>query len=186
MDKQKYSKGFVGAKSYITRKKAEMMPFCPRNMLLMIFLFAVFLSQSCAVKIAATTVPQPTSTENTASRPLDLSRMNVEEWASTSADGKWVAAGLVAFPKPNTDVVQAYVRLVIFSADGETRWIILDEWREIGLGFPSPAPLKWSQDGRSFYFTYRAIPDGCPVFTYLTDLQQVHLESGSVADVLPN
>jgi hypothetical protein len=126
-------------------------------------------------------IPSPTSTHQ-----VDLSQMSVQEWSSTSPDGKWVAVGLVAFPKGDTGVQQAYVRLMIFSADRNSQWTIIDEWKETGLGFPSPAPLKWSQDNQSFYFTYRAIPDGCSVFTYLTDLQRVNLETGSVEDLLPN
>jgi hypothetical protein len=111
--------------------------------------------------------------------------MRVDEWASTSPDGKWVAVGLVAFPEENIGGQSAYVRLIIFSADGTIRWTIIEEWQEIGLGFPFPAPLKWSRDGEHFYFTDRVIPDGCNVFAYLTHLYQVNLKTGSVEDLLP-
>jgi hypothetical protein len=116
---------------------------------------------------------------------LNLSQMSVNEWSSTSLDGKWVAVGLFAFPNESSREQLAYVRLIIFSADAKVRWTILDEWREVGLGFHSPAPLQWSRNGRYFYFTYRAIPDGCSVFPYQTDVQQVNLENGNVQDLLP-
>ena len=51
---------------------------------------------------------------------LDLSQISVDEWTSASPDGEPVATGLVAFPKADSDVQQAYVRLLIFSADGKT------------------------------------------------------------------
>jgi hypothetical protein len=111
--------------------------------------------------------------------------MSVEEWSSTSPDGRWITVGLVAFPRPKSELQQAYVRLMIFSTDGNIHWTVIDRWEELGLGFPVPAPLQWSNDGRYFYFTYRVTPDGCSVFTYLTDLLRVNLESGSVEDLLP-
>jgi hypothetical protein len=111
--------------------------------------------------------------------------MNVQEWASTSVDGRWVAAGLVAFPKENIGGQLAYVRLMIFSVDGKNHWTIVDEWQEIGLGFPMPQSLGWSQDHKSFYFTHRVIPDGCSVFPFLIDLQRVNLTDGTVTELLP-
>ena len=111
--------------------------------------------------------------------------MIVEEWASTSPDGKWIAAGLVAFPKANASEQLAYVRLLIFSADGNTLWRIIDERQEIGLGFPVPAPLKWSEDGQHFYFSHRVVPDGCSVFKTFSDLQRVNLQDGKVEELLP-
>jgi hypothetical protein len=101
--------------------------------------------------LSVTTSPQVVTPNPTAQ--LNLAQMSVEEWSSTSPDGKWIATGLVAFPKGDRAVQQAYVRLMIFSADGKTHWTVTDEWQEIGLGFPIPAPLKWSQDGKYFYFT---------------------------------
>lgn len=132
----------------------------------------------------AVPIALPTTSETT-HNTLDLSQMSVEEWSSTSPDGKWIATGLVAFPKADSSIQQAYVRLMIFNVDGKTHWTVIDQWQELGLGFPIPAPLKWSRDGQYFYFTNRVTPDGCSVFTYLTDLEQVNLEDGSVADLLP-
>jgi hypothetical protein len=116
---------------------------------------------------------------------LDLPSMNVQEWASTSLDGKWVAVGLVTFPKENIGGQFAYVRLMIFSVDGKTHWTIIDQWQESGLGFPIPEPLRWSSDYNHFYFTHRVMPGGCSVFPFLTDLQQVDLADGTVTELLP-
>lgn len=127
----------------------------------------------------------PSITPEISNNELNLFGMNVQEWVSTSPDGKWVAAGLVAFPKENIGGQQAYIRLMIFSADGKTHWTIFDKWEELNLGFPIPAPLKWSQNGKYFYFTHRVTPDGCSAFSLLTDLQQVNLADGIVTELLP-
>ena len=177
-----------------------------RTIPFIVFLLILFISQGCgSVTFIVPSSSTPTTTipsdflDTTATAPLtspslseapvetanqlNLSQMNVDEWASTSPDGKWIATGLVAFPKESISDQPAYVRLMIFGIDPNVRWTIIEEWREIGLGFPIPAPLKWSNDGNYFYFTYRVNPDGCPVFTYLTDLLRVNLETGAVEDL---
>jgi hypothetical protein len=143
------------------------------------------IGQACT----GTTLSEIAQTDPTISakstQQLDLSQMDVNEWASTSTDGRWVATGLVAFPKKNIGGQLAYVRLMIFRVDGKTHWNVIDQWQEIGLGFPVPSALKWSQDGKHFYFTHRVTPDGCSAFPFLTDLQQVNLEDGTVNELLP-
>ncbi len=162
----------------------------------------LFLLSSCIseVSVASTERPIPTSTivvspsltwvpsatQEKLNSQLDLSLMDVNEWASTSPDGRWVAVGLVAFPKENIGGQLAYIRLMIFGVEGKTHWTIIDKWQEMDLGFPTPVPLKWSQDGKHFYFTHRVIPDGCSAFAFLTDLQQVNLEDGTADDLLPD
>lgn len=133
---------------------------------------------------AFTGTPGPTDTE-ASDNQLNLSLMNVQEWVSTSLDGKWIAVGLVAFPKENVGGQLAYVRLAIFSADGKAHWVVIDNEQEMGPGFPIPEPLRWSPDHMHFYFTHRVIPDGCSTFPFLTDLQQVDLSSGRVTELLP-
>ena len=144
------------------------------------------ISPSIFLTDTETALPQtPLTTPENSHNQLNLDQMNESEWASTSPDGQWVAVGLAAFPKPNTGGQQAYVRLMIFSTDGNVNWTIVDNWEELGLGFPTPAPLKWSDDGQSFYFTHRVNPDGCSAFPYYTDLHQVNLGDGIVNELLP-
>lgn len=52
------------------------------------------------------------------------------------------------------------------------------------MGFPTPAPLKWSRDGKHFYFTHRVTPDGYSAFSFLTDLLRVNLGDGTMDDLL--
>lgn len=145
--------------------------------------------ESQNTSIAATTSQSPTlNVSETSETPIDepnLSEMAVNEWASTSPDGNWVAVGLVAFPSLNSTSQLAYVRLIIFNTEENTRWTIIDNWKEIGLGFPMPQHLKWSQDNSHFYFTHSVTPDGCSVFENLIDLQKVNLDNGTVEELLP-
>src|ERR1044071_1843656 len=103
-----------------------------------------FGTQSCSG--IASTVPSPAkSTPLPPSSPipdreLDLSQMEIEEWASTSSDGTWRAVWLLSFPKPNMSGQLAYVRLTIFREDASAHWRVIDGWQEIGLGFPRPVP----------------------------------------------
>ena len=162
-----------------------------RFKMLLLNLLIIFVAQSCGpvTSVAPTLEISPTMTAETRgvqANQIDLSAMDVQEWASTSPDSKWIATGLVAFPQANATKQLAYVRLLIFSADGKTLWKIIDERQEIGLGFPYPAPLKWSQDGKHFYFSHRVVPDGCSVFETLSDLQRVNLQNGGVEELLPH
>jgi hypothetical protein len=154
-----------------------------------ILILALFAVQGCgrAASIAEAT-GSPTDAQvasKAASHEFDLSQMDVEEWASTSPDGTWTAVGLLSFPKPNTNGQRAYVRLTIFREDATAHWRVIDGWQEIGLGFPRPVPLRWSHDGRYFYFSHFVIPDGCSVFDDLSDVQRVDLRDGSIAELLP-
>ena len=138
--------------------------------------------------IATTASQPPTLISETSETPIDevnLSEMVVNEWASTSPDGNWVAIGLVAFPSVDSTSQLAYVRLIIFNTKENTRWTVIDHWKEIGLGFPIPQPLKWSQDNSHFYFTHRVTPDGCSVFVAFNDLHKVNLNDGTVIELLP-
>jgi hypothetical protein len=138
--------------------------------------------------IAATASQSPTLISETSGTPIDevsLSEMAVNEWASTSLDGNWIAVGLVAFPSFNSTSQLAYVRLMIFNTQENTRWTIIDQWKDIGLGFPIPQPLKWSQDNSHFYFTHKVTPDGCSVFENFNDLHKVNLDDGTVIELLP-
>jgi hypothetical protein len=139
--------------------------------------------------IATTTSQSPTvnisATSETLVDEVNLSELVVNEWASTSPDGNWVAVGLVAFPGLNSTSQLAYVRLIIFNTKENARWTIIDHWKKIGLGFPMPQPLKWSQDKSHFYFTHSVTPDGCSMFENFNDLHKVNLDDGTVIELLP-
>jgi len=116
--------------------------------------------------------------------PPDLSKMDVREWSSTSPDGAWVARGLAAFPK-NSGGNRYYTRLTVARSDGSQEWPVVESWSELALGYTTPRPLRWSEDGRYLYFTNRPVPDGCAVFVNGSDLQRVDLADGSVREIVP-
>ena len=111
----------------------------------------------------------------------------IETWSFPSPDGKWTANVIVALPVISSTTVsnQYYTRLELLKTDG-TKWTIVDEWSEWGLGYTIPSPLQWSHDGKYLYFTNKPIPDGCAVFVNGADLHRVDLDSGSVSPVVPS
>lgn len=129
---------------------------------------------SASVAVTLTTAPSP-----------DLGEMDVrDEWNSTSPDGAWSARGLAAFPESG-EVDRYYTRLTVARSDGTQEWTVVDAWSELALGYTTPQPLRWSSDGRHFYYTNRPVPDGCAVFVNGSDLQRVDLSDGSVTEMVP-
>jgi len=122
----------------------------------------------------------------TTAPPPDLTEMDVrEEWNTTSPDGAWSARGLAAFPESG-EGNRYHTRLTIERNDGTQEWTVVDAWSELALGYTTPQPLRWSSDGRHFYYTNRPVPDGCAVFVNGSDLQRVDLSDGSVTEVVPS
>ena len=142
------------------------------------------LTASPAVTDAATAVPA--SIPGTPTATLVLSDVDVERWSLASPDGKWIAQGVAAFPKQLAGGDSYYTRLTVSQADETIEWMVVDEWSELGLGYTTPRPHRWSQDGRYFYFTNRPVPDGCGIFVNGSDLQRVDLSDGSVTQVVPH
>ncbi len=132
--------------------------------------------------VVSATVAVTLTTGNT---PPDLSKMDVREWSSTSPDGTWVARGLAAFPKGG-EGSRYYTRLTVARSDGSQEWTVVENWSELALGYTTPRPLRWSQDGRYLYFTNRPVPDGCAVFVNGSDLQRIDLTDGSVREIVPS
>jgi hypothetical protein len=122
----------------------------------------------------------------TATSTPDLGQMDVrEEWTSTSPDEAWIARGLAALPESGAGHWY-YTRLSLERSDGSQEWTVVDIWSELALGHTTPRPLRWSSDGRQFYYTNRPVPDGCVVFVNGSDLQRVDLSDGSVTEVVPS
>jgi hypothetical protein len=120
--------------------------------------------------------------------PPDLSQMDVrEEWTSPSIGGIWIARGLAAFPREGQEEHSSryYQRLTIARSDGSRDWTVVDRWSALALGYTTPQPLRWSSDGRFFYFTNRPVPDGCAVFVNGSDLQRVDVADGIVTELVP-
>lgn len=159
----------------------------------LLFALLLFLAACTLLLLTSDDVEDEDQAESeTTSTPLeliDLSKMDVDEWASTSSDGQWIATGLVALPKLPVDSEQSstdlsFTRVLIFSSYNSIKWPVIERSTEVNLGFPFPMPLAWSADGKFFYLTFGTTPDGCGAFNHLSGLVRVDLENGSVADLL--
>jgi hypothetical protein len=134
--------------------------------------------RSVSTKVTLTT-PTPTAATPT---PV-LEEMEGYTWSSASPNDKWIVEGRAAFPKTGDDY---YTQLKVSRADGSVGWAVVDEWSHFGLGYTTPRPFHWSQDGRFLYFTNEPVPDGCAVFVNGSDLWQVNLADGSATQVVPS
>ena len=110
-----------------------------------------------------------------------------------SPDGKWRVTSSISDPVPvaagEAEQFQTgekyHVELTVSATDGSVTWTAVDEWRSWGLGYTVPAPLQWSQDGRSLYFSNVPVPDGCSAFVNGGDLWRLDLADGSVTEIVP-
>lgn len=119
-------------------------------------------------------------------RTPDPTEMNIDQWESTSPDGKWIARGTYASPKSESDLGVDHILLFLENTSEKIQWTAIDMWREIGLGFTYPQPVKWSQDGGYFYFTNTPVVEGCKALPVNgSDLLRVDLLTGDVREIIP-
>jgi sugar lactone lactonase YvrE len=81
---------------------------------------------------------------------------------------------------------QYRTHLKVRSADGAVVWTAWEKTSQFGLGYTTPQPFHWSQDGRYLYFTNLPAIDGCAPFVDGSDLQRLDLTDGDVVEILPN
>jgi hypothetical protein len=110
--------------------------------------------------------------------------MELSEETVASPNGEWTATSLTGFPG-KAGGHEYYVRLTVTSVGGGVEWVVVDEWRPTGLGWTSPSPLYWSDDGARFYFTNLPHPDGCALLTNGVDLHRLDLATGVVTELMP-
>jgi len=140
---------------------------------------------------APTRTPQPAATPTTMMEPTappELAQPDdttvLDSWSSLSPNGLWRARGEALIPAAGAD--QYHIELQIEKLDGDAVWSVLDEWSPFGLGYTLPTPVRWSADGRYFYYTNRPVPDGCAPFANGSDLQRVDLSDGGVTELVPS
>lgn len=115
----------------------------------------------------------------------DPIEMNFQRWVSKSPDKKWIAKGIIAWPKPESAIGMWYTQLLILSADGKTNWKVVDSWHETGLGSGSPQPVDWSINGLYFYYTNVPAIEGCiAINPNGSDLLKVSVETGMKEEIL--
>jgi hypothetical protein len=136
-----------------------------------------------------TLTPFPTATPlaypiiSTPQDAPNLAQMDVDQWLETSPDGRWQAAGMVAWPQG--DNYEYHEILTVSRSGGSPEWVLVDAWHMSGLGAAFPAPVRWSQDGQYFYFSNQVTPDGCALFgSRSVDLYKLELATGEVQVLL--
>ena len=109
-----------------------------------------------------------------------------------SPDGNWWVRYGLSDPVPAAEDEhdlfpgeKYQVQLRVGRVGSNQSWSVVDEWRNYGLGFDWPAPLRWSADGRALYYTNYPVPDGCAIFVNGSDLWRVDLETGATTQLLP-
>ncbi|MFQ5420830.1 MAG: hypothetical protein ACE5EY_10775, partial [Anaerolineae bacterium] len=109
-----------------------------------------------------------------------------------SPNGQWRVSTEVSDPTPPEDDEAGqfpngkyHVEMVVARADGSQTWTAVDEWRPWGLGYTVPQPVRWSEDGRYFYFANVPVPDGCASLVNGGDLWRLDLISGKVTEIAP-
>ncbi len=158
--------------------------------LFVLFVFLVGCTPKETHEISSTNTPlitvqeSPFAQEDT--KTLDPAQMDIIQWESVSPNNSWIARGVYASPKTESALEKDYVQLIIQNSEGARHWTVIDIWREVGLGNTYPQPVKWSQDGRYFYFTNSPVIEGCKALpTNGSDLQRVDLGTGNVYEVIP-
>jgi hypothetical protein len=136
-----------------------------------------------AATITPTLTPDPSTPAESTATPK-LAAPDIYEWVSDSPDGQWRAEGLTIFPRDGSD--EYYTRLTVARVGGPEAWTVVDGWQPTGLGWTSPAPLRWAADGRAFYFTNLPHPDGCAMLVNGSDLLRLDLLTGEVEELLPS
>lgn len=98
---------------------------------------------------------------------------------SESPDGRWRAETVVSAATAGS----LHVRFVVTNSVGTDEWVVVDEERVEGLGFPSPTVLHWLPEEQALFYTEEASPDGCSAAPYHTGLYRLDLTDGQVMDV---
>ncbi|MFQ5400794.1 MAG: TolB family protein [Anaerolineae bacterium] len=144
----------------------------------------------------ATITPSPTRPPSPTPNPFDLpSEARGVYWSEAedvSPNGQWRVMIDVSDPMPPEDGEAGqfpnrkyYVEMVVARMDGSQSWTAVGEWRAWGLGYTAPQPVRWSADGRFFYFANVPIPDGCSLLTNGGDLWRLDLATGKVTEIAP-
>jgi hypothetical protein len=137
-----------------------------------------------------TVVPQPSHTPTHTGAPtatVDPQSLYVDSWPDLlSPDGQWIAKAFSSFPM-NNETGDYYMFLSVERTDGSQKWVIVDEWSNLRLGYPMPRPLDWSQDGRYFYYTDYIVGDGCGSYLWnASNIMRVDLTDGSTGEWVPS
>jgi hypothetical protein len=120
----------------------------------------------------------PAAPQGAGSPTPDLQTLDGNVLVSTSPDGWWQAEALTAKTQKEHEINLEYLRVSVSQTDGNLRWVVQEEWREIGLGMSYPTTFTWSMDGLWLYYYEHGSADGCDWFGFDTNLRRVSLADG--------
>jgi len=143
---------------------------------------------------SSTVTPRPTASLS----PLEvasavLSDLAIETQSLYSPDGRctwhrlqaWSMTEAAQRKYEHRFFISATVTCVRAETNEKVNWLLVDEWKEQGLGYSIPALLGWSADGNYLYFYDNIIPDGCqPLGGFQDNLRQVDLDTGDILSLL--
>lgn len=141
---------------------------------------------------------EPTARPSSTPGPLELAStvfadLYIDTQRLYSPDGRCTWDRLQAWPQEETNqqkyegkfYIRATLNCILGEEYKEVNWLLVDEWKEAGLGYSIPALLGWSMDGSILYFYDDIKPDGCqPPGGFQDNLRRVDLDSGNVQKVL--
>ncbi|OGN75731.1 MAG: hypothetical protein A2X25_02905 [Chloroflexi bacterium GWB2_49_20] len=150
--------------------------------------------RSTSTLYPSATIPSPTSTLS----PFDIasavfSDLSVEKQTFYSPDGRcawerlqaWSIKDFARQKYDNQFFIRATVNCVRGEWNEEVNWVLVNEWKEQGLGYSIPDLLGWSADGKFLYFYDSIIPDGCqPIGGFQDNIRQVELDTGIIRSLL--
>lgn len=105
---------------------------------------------------------------------------DVFNWQVSLSNEEWIAEAHAIFPPEGGNY---YRELVVHKVDDSVSWTLVQEEELWALGYSLPVPMHFSQDGRYLYFTHSVTPDGCGLFAWNSNLQQVELATGQISEI---
>jgi hypothetical protein len=113
-----------------------------------------------------------------------LTDLSIDETHEYSPDGMCEWKRLMAYPVTEQASYQyngQYFTYVTITCANQEPWVLVNEWKDWGLGYPLTSLLGWSSDGKFGYYDDAIIPDGCqPVGGFQRNVRRVELASGKI------
>lgn len=147
---------------------------------ILLVLAGLSLASCTGTTLPTATVTIPTVSYEPTSTLTPETSLPVWDGISTTTShapgAQWVAETVLSPSAPG----HIHVRFRVARTDGTVEWDIVNEERQDGLGFPSPAVLHWLPEEQRLFYTEASLPGGCPRAPYHTGLFEVGLTDGRV------
>jgi hypothetical protein len=116
-----------------------------------------------------------------------LTDLSIDEMDAFSPDGMCEWKRLMAFPVTELAVnnyAGQYFTYVTVTCANQAPLVLVNEWKDWGLGYPQTSLLGWSADGGYAYYDDAIIPDGCqPPGGFQGNVRRVNLGDGKIEPI---